>query len=77
VEGETRQTPPAAGPWKQHLPLPLDVSPPQERHPCIIQSFDSFLQHVNGKRLAVFLDYDGECKTHAPPLGRPPTGLCV
>lgn len=31
----------------------------RERHPCIIQSFNSFLQHVNGKRLAVFLDYDG------------------
>jgi len=29
------------------------------RHPCILESFDEFLEHVNGKRLTVFLDYDG------------------
>lgn len=31
----------------------------QVKHPCILQHFDSFLERVNGKRVAVFLDYDG------------------
>eukprot|EP00879_Flechtneria_rotunda_P004952 GHRR01005226.1.p1 GENE.GHRR01005226.1~~GHRR01005226.1.p1 ORF type:complete len:424 (+),score=131.44 GHRR01005226.1:209-1480(+) len=31
----------------------------QDKHPCILQHFDVFLQRVNGKRVAVFLDYDG------------------
>jgi trehalose 6-phosphate phosphatase len=29
------------------------------KHPCILQHFDTFLERVNGKRVAVFLDYDG------------------
>ncbi|KAF8065492.1 TPP1 [Scenedesmus sp. PABB004] len=28
-------------------------------HPCILKHFDAFLERVNGKRVAVFLDYDG------------------
>jgi hypothetical protein len=31
----------------------------QDEHPCILQHFDAFLERVNGKRVAVFLDYDG------------------
>lgn len=31
----------------------------QVQHPCILQHFDAFLERVNGKRVAVFLDYDG------------------
>jgi hypothetical protein len=31
----------------------------QDEHPCILQHFDTFLERVNGKRVAVFLDYDG------------------
>ncbi|GFR43568.1 hypothetical protein Agub_g4662 [Astrephomene gubernaculifera] len=31
----------------------------QESHPCILTHFDSFKAAVEGKRLAVFLDYDG------------------
>lgn len=31
----------------------------QVQHPCILQHFDTFLERVNGKRVAVFLDYDG------------------
>lgn len=40
------------------LTLPL---PSQDEHPCILQHFDTFLERVNGKRVAVFLDYDGGC----------------
>lgn len=31
----------------------------REGHPCVLEQFDSFLQLVRGKRLVVFLDYDG------------------
>eukprot|EP00882_Tetradesmus_deserticola_P002349 GHRQ01002506.1.p1 GENE.GHRQ01002506.1~~GHRQ01002506.1.p1 ORF type:complete len:190 (+),score=49.88 GHRQ01002506.1:213-782(+) len=31
----------------------------RDEHPCILQHFDAFLERVNGKRVAVFLDYDG------------------
>lgn len=43
------------------LPLPHrhDAHWPQAQHPCILQHFDAFLERVNGKRVAVFLDYDG------------------
>lgn len=34
----------------------------QEEHPCILQHFNAFLERVNGKRVAVFLDYDGGCR---------------
>ena len=34
----------------------------QETHPCILQRFDEFLVLLRGKRLAVFLDYDGGCR---------------
>jgi len=33
----------------------------QESHPCVLQRFDRFLQYIKGKRLVVFLDYDGMC----------------
>lgn len=31
----------------------------QVEHPCILASFDRFLSLASGKRLVVFLDYDG------------------
>ncbi|KAG2451354.1 hypothetical protein HYH02_003958 [Chlamydomonas schloesseri] len=31
----------------------------QEKHPCVLTHFASFKAAVDGKRLAVFLDYDG------------------
>lgn len=31
----------------------------QMEHPSILEHFDSFAEHVAGKRLVVFLDYDG------------------
>lgn len=54
-----------------HVPGCLHRAPPvpptlvlllllvQAKHPCILQHFDAFLERVNGKRVAVFLDYDG------------------
>jgi hypothetical protein len=45
---------PLAGPT--HLVLLLLL---QAKHPCILQHFNTFLERVNGKRVAVFLDYDG------------------
>jgi hypothetical protein len=44
---------PFCSPWCYSLLL-LQV-----KHPCILQHFDTFLERVNGKRVAVFLDYDG------------------
>lgn len=32
----------------------------QEKHPCVLAHFASFKAAVDGKRLAVFLDYDGK-----------------
>lgn len=32
----------------------------QERHPCLLTNFEEFRQQLHGRRLAVFLDYDGE-----------------
>ena len=32
----------------------------QEQHPSILEHFEDFAQLLKGKRLAVFLDYDGE-----------------
>jgi hypothetical protein len=46
----------------KELLLPL----PQAKHPCILQHFDAFLERVNGKRVAVFLDYDGTCCVGQP-----------
>jgi hypothetical protein len=31
----------------------------QANHPCIMENFEQFKAALNGKRLAVFLDYDG------------------
>jgi len=31
----------------------------QAQHPSILEHFDDFTSLLNGKRLAVFLDYDG------------------
>jgi Trehalose-phosphatase len=31
----------------------------QARHPCILSAFDQFLSLASGKRVVVFLDYDG------------------
>lgn len=31
----------------------------QASHPCILSSFDDFLEQASGKRVVVFLDYDG------------------
>lgn len=42
-----------------HCCRTLKTSTTQAKHPCILQHFDSFLERVNGKRVAVFLDYDG------------------
>jgi hypothetical protein len=33
---------------------------PQAEHPCILSHFSEFALSLKGKRLAVFLDYDGE-----------------
>lgn len=51
----------------------------QAKHPCILQHFNTFLERVNGKRVAVFLDYDGtftqrgwcwcSCTCKPPPTG--------
>jgi hypothetical protein len=35
------------------------VSCPQAQHPCVLEHFDSFAEQARGKRIAVFLDYDG------------------
>lgn len=32
----------------------------QAEHPCILERFNEFLKLVSGKRVAVFLDYDGK-----------------
>ena len=33
----------------------------QEKHPCLLQNFPQFFNRAADKRVAVFLDYDGEC----------------
>ncbi len=33
----------------------------QAQHPSILEHFDDFTSLLHGKRLAVFLDYDGTC----------------
>eukprot|EP00955_Chlamydomonas_euryale_P082535 363738-Chlamydomonas_euryale.AAC.12 len=33
---------------------------PQVKHPCILSHFADFTGLLRGKRLAVFLDYDGK-----------------
>ena len=43
--------PPAAHPKRVYI---------QEQHPSILEHFEDFAQLLKGKRLAVFLDYDGE-----------------
>ena len=32
----------------------------QDQHPSILEQFEEFAKLVRGKRLAVFLDYDGK-----------------
>lgn len=32
----------------------------QAKHPSVLDRFDEFVSTLRGKRLAVFLDYDGE-----------------
>lgn len=40
---------------------------PQLNHPCILEHLDDFKLAIEGKRLAVFLDYDGKwLARHAP-----------
>ena len=45
------------------------VSHLQAQYPCVLEHFDSFAEQARGKRIAVFLDYDG--------AGSPPAVLCV
>ena len=42
--------------------LTATVLPPmlQANHPCILQQFQQFAQQSTGRRLVVFMDYDGE-----------------
>lgn len=32
----------------------------QLNHPCVLEHFEQLAQKLHGKRLAVFLDYDGK-----------------
>jgi hypothetical protein len=41
-------------------PLIRCASLTQEKHPCILSRFEEFTGKLKGKRLAIFLDYDGE-----------------
>lgn len=43
----------------------------QVKHPCILQHFGAFLERVNGKRVAVFLDYDGKRLLHPADTAKP------
>lgn len=45
---------------------PVSSCAAQVKHPCILQHFDAFLEMVSGKRVAVFLDYDGESYETVP-----------
>jgi hypothetical protein len=42
-----------------YQPLSKTTPPGQERHPCVLEHFSRFLELVDCKRVAVFLDYDG------------------
>ena len=72
---------PCARPLSQPSTLCTPLSQ-QERHPCVLEHFSRFLELVDGKRVAVFLDYDGAsvcCAARmqytsvlSPPLSRSP-----
>ncbi|WIA16606.1 hypothetical protein OEZ85_013273 [Tetradesmus obliquus] len=49
----------AIDPLKQQHDDDHEYNAWRDEHPCILQHFDTFLERVNGKRVAVFLDYDG------------------
>ena len=42
-----------------HHLLSICVSCLQAQYPCVLEHFDSFAEQARGKRIAVFLDYDG------------------
>lgn len=48
-----------AGPIVAEQQLDEEFAAWRVEHPCILQHFDAFLEMVSGKRVAVFLDYDG------------------
>jgi hypothetical protein len=37
----------------------------QAQYPCALEHFDSFAEQARGKRIAVFLDYDGAWRPRA------------
>jgi hypothetical protein len=39
-------------------------------YPSVLEHYSSFLQLIEGKRLAVFLDYDGVWRAPRPPARR-------
>jgi hypothetical protein len=54
--------------------LPRSSCAAQVKHPCILQHFDAFLEMVSGKRVAVFLDYDGELPQQSIPTAAARSG---
>ena len=37
----------------------------QEEHPCMLKSFQAFAKAAEGKRVVIFLDYDGKHSSFA------------